>query len=218
MIFFETELPLRVAHCYCGETELLVRNVPLMEDPDYYELLQISPSAQPETIHRVYRFLASRVHPDNPETGDPEKFFLLKEAYDVLSNPERRAVYDSSRQEEKTAPLSTWVDFMDSLHGELNRRLAVLAILYCQRRSNANSPELSFRDIEKRLGFPRDYLEFTIWYLRTKGFVERADNSAFAITAEGVDFVESQRESTPLLDRLLTTGEAFSADTKPTGE
>ena len=40
--------------------------------PDYYEFLQISPNAEPETIHRVYRFLAGRYHPDNPDTGDPE--------------------------------------------------------------------------------------------------------------------------------------------------
>lgn len=188
-----------------------------MDVPDYYELLQISQSAQQETIHRVYRFLASRVHPDNPETGDPEKFFILKEAYDVLSDPERRAVYDSSRQgqEAKTAPLSSSIDFMDSLHGELNRRLAVLAILYIQRRSNGNSPELSFRDIEKRLGFPRDYLEFTTWYLRTKGYIDRADNAAFTITAEGVDFVEAQRASTPLLDKLLTSGQRFSEESAP---
>src|SRR4051812_13398865 len=37
---------------------------------DYYELLQISPNAEPETIHRVYKMLAQRYHPDNPETGD----------------------------------------------------------------------------------------------------------------------------------------------------
>jgi len=36
--------------------------------PDYYEFLQISPNAEGETIQRVYRFLATRLHPDNPET------------------------------------------------------------------------------------------------------------------------------------------------------
>jgi len=45
---------------------------------DYYEFLQISPNAEPGTIHRVYRFLAGRFT-DNPETGDAEKFFLLKQ-------------------------------------------------------------------------------------------------------------------------------------------
>lgn len=50
---------------------------------------------------------------------------------------------------------------MDNIEGELNRRLALLTVLYFQRRTNPNKPEVSFRDIETRLGFPRDYLVFT---------------------------------------------------------
>ena len=41
---------------------------------DYYEFLQISPNAQPVTITRVYRFLASRLHPDNPANSATRKF------------------------------------------------------------------------------------------------------------------------------------------------
>ena len=97
---------------------------------DYYEFLQISPHADYETVHRVYRYLAARFHPDNPDTGDPEKFFLLKTAYDVLSDPERRSEYDREyeRQIPERTPLSESVDFMDQVQGELNRRLAVLAV------------------------------------------------------------------------------------------
>jgi curved DNA-binding protein CbpA len=181
-----------------------------MDMPDYYEFLQISPSAEADTIHRVYRFLAARFHPDNHDTGDSGKFFLLTEAYDVLSNPERRAAYDVARQASQPEPLSTRIDFMDNMEGELNRRLAVLTVLYFQRRTNPNKPEVSFRDIERRLGFPRDYLMFTTWYLRTKGYISRADNSEFTITAEGVDFVETQRVNIPVLEKLLTTGEQSS--------
>jgi curved DNA-binding protein CbpA len=179
-----------------------------MEIPDYYEFLQISPTADTETIHRVFKFLAARYHPDNQETGDTAKFFLLKQAYEVLSNPERRASYDAARQKFQPKPLSTWIDFMDDMEGELNRRLALLAVLYFQRRTNPYAPEVSFRNIEKRLGFPRDYLEFTAWYLRTKGYIMRGDNSDFTITAEGVDFVETQRVNIPVLAKLLTSGEA----------
>jgi curved DNA-binding protein len=179
-----------------------------MEVPDYYEFLQISPSAEADTIHRIYRFLAARLHPDNQDTGDAKKFFLLNQAYDVLSDPERRAAYDETRR--APAPLSSKIDFMDNMEGELNRRLAVLTVLYFQRRSNPYEPQVPFREIEKRLGFPRDYLEFTAWYLRTKKFIQRADNSDFTITAEGVDFVETQRVNLPVLDKLLTTGEGFS--------
>ena len=187
-----------------------------MEAPNYYEFLQISPNAEPDTIHRVYRFLAARFHPDNPETGDADKFFLLKQAYDVLSHPARRAKYDVAceRDEPQADPLSTSVDFMDNIEGELNRRLAVLAVLYMRRRTNPGAPEVSLMEVELRMGFPRDYLEFTTWYLQKKGYISRADNSAFALTAEGVDFVETQRENIPTLNKLLTSG-AEASNTNP---
>jgi len=185
-----------------------------METQDYYEFLQISPNAEPETIHRVYRFLAGRLHPDNPRTGDPEKFFMLKKAYDVLSDGSRRAEYDAARQTDapRNTPLSTTIDFMDSMEGELNRRLAVLAVLYIQRRTDPYHPEVSLHEVERRMGFPRDYLDFTTWYLKSKSYIVRADNSDFQLTADGVDFVESQRAHIPTLNRLLTTGGASAAE------
>ena len=186
----------------------------MAEIPDYYEFLQISPNAEAETIHRVYRFMAVRLHPDNPKTGDPEKFFLLKQAYDVLSDPKQRADYDAALNAEgsQAPPLSTTIDFMDSLEGELNRRLAVLALLYIQRRTNPHNPEVPLNEVERRMGFPRDYLDFTTWYLRSKGYITRADNSDFTLTADGVDFVESQRVNIPILNKLLTTGSELNPD------
>jgi curved DNA-binding protein len=176
---------------------------------DYYEFLQISPNADTDTIHRVYRFLATRLHPDNPESGDPEMFHVLKTAYDVLSNPVKRADYDATRKQESAqpVPLSTTVDFMDSLDGELNRRLAVLAVLYYRRRTKPNMPEVPLAEIELRMGFPRDYLDFTTWYLVKKGYVSRADNGEFTLSADGVDFVETQRANLPALNKMLTCGE-----------
>lgn len=175
---------------------------------DYYEFLQISPNADADTIHRVYRFLAGRFHPDNPESGDSDKFCLLKQAYDVLANPARRAEYDLEREvkEPERPPLSKTIDFMDSLAGELNRRLAVLAVLYWKRRTNPYHPEVGLAELEMKMGFPRDYLDFTTWYLTRKGYITKADNSDFALTAEGVDFVETQRVNIPVLDRMLTSG------------
>jgi hypothetical protein len=175
---------------------------------DYYEFLQISPNADADTIHRVYRFLAARLHPDNPESGDAEMFHLLKIAYDVLSNPTARADYDAKRKAEpdQKNPFSEQVDFMDSLDGELNRRLAVLAVLYYRRRTNPHMPEVGLGEIETRMGFPRDYLDFTIWYLFKKGYVTKGDNAQLALTADGVDFIETQRANLPVLNKLLTSG------------
>ena len=175
---------------------------------DYYEFLQISPHADAETIHRVYRYLAGRLHPDNPESGDAEMFRLLKLAYDTLSNPAKRAEYDANCRREAVddKPLSHTIDFMDSVEGELNRRIALLAVLYFKRRANPRFPEVSLAEIERRMGFPRDYLDFTTWYLTKKGYITRADNSDFTLTAEGVDYIESQRTNLPVLTKLLTDG------------
>jgi curved DNA-binding protein CbpA len=175
---------------------------------DYYEFLQISPNAEPQTITRVYRFLASRLHPDNPETGDAEKFRLLREAYETLSDPDRRAKYDASYKNEvpPPAPLSTSIDFMDSVDGELNRRLGLLALLYMRRRTNPYNPEVSLQEVERRMGFPREYLQFTTWYLWNKKYITQADNSDFTLTAAGVDFIESNRGNVPILNKLLTDG------------
>jgi curved DNA-binding protein CbpA len=177
---------------------------------DFYELLQISPNADSETIHRVYRFLAARVHPDHMKDGDSGIFLQLKTAYDVLSDPARRAAYDAARQPEAEKPLSTSVDFMDNRDGELNRRLAVLALLYHRRRAMPHLPEVALAEIEERMGFPRDYLDFTLWYLQKKGYLVKADNAQYALTAEGVDFVESERAKLPILNRLLTSSTGSS--------
>jgi curved DNA-binding protein len=61
----------------------------------YYEILHLSPRPDPETIERVYRFLAERYHPDNKNTADAGKFDEPTKAYRTLSDPVRRAGYDA---------------------------------------------------------------------------------------------------------------------------
>jgi curved DNA-binding protein CbpA len=178
---------------------------------DYYEFLQISPNADSETIHRVYKYLAARLHPDNVNTGDAIKFQVIKAAYDVLSDPTRRAEFDAKHKRQAPQPLSTTIDFMDQLEGELNRRMAVLAVFYYRRRTHPGHPEVKLAEIEELMGFPRDYLEFTMWYLVKKQYVTRADNASFSLTADGVDFVEKERVVFPVLNGLLSSGTGESA-------
>ena len=67
-----------------------------MEKRDYYEVLEVTKTATAEEIKKAYRKKAIQFHPDkNP--GDKtaeEKFKEAAEAYDVLSNPDKRARYD----------------------------------------------------------------------------------------------------------------------------
>ena len=72
-------------------------------EADYYEILQISPKADIDTIHRVFRMMAVRFHPDNPETGNLEAFLRMKRAYTVLSDRESRAEYDATLEKTREA-------------------------------------------------------------------------------------------------------------------
>ncbi len=181
---------------------------------NHYEFLQISPNAQTETIQRVYHFLAARYHPDNPETGDPERFILLNRAYEVLSHPERRARYDATLQENGTHPNALFdsVDFLDGVEGELNRRMAVLALLYRKCRANIHNPQVSLLDLEGQMGFPREYLDFTLWYLRSKKYLQQENGAEFSLTCLGVDYVEDNFVKLPLLHKLLNAGTASADD------
>lgn len=191
---------------FCPETRRSIRAS--KKDVDHYEVLQLSPRADMDTVHRVFRIMAARFHPDNPESGDAEKFLLLTDAYAILSDAEKRAQYDAIRAEKKPEPLPLFQAkaFVDEKQGEANRRLGVLCLLYAQRRRTSEHPSLSLLDIEALMGYPREYLEFTFWYLREKEYIKRTDCSDFAITAGGADFVEENMPAQSVLHRLIESG------------
>jgi curved DNA-binding protein CbpA len=181
---------------------------------DYYEILQISPNAQAETIHRVYRLLAQMYHPDNTETGSAEAFTAVLEAYRVLSDPERRASYDV---EHRSIAALRWkiFDQTESSHGiagEKRKRNGILSLLYSKRMHEPSHPVLSIIDLEQLLGCPREHLELSLWYLRESGSIQRSDNGRYALTAQGLDKLEATMEQSPYVGAKMLNSPAASRE------
>lgn len=161
---------------------------------DYYEVLQVSPTAEVDTIHRVYRLLAQRFHPDNRESGNAARFRLISEAYSVLSNPEQRARYDivhAQQRQGRWRLVETGGHAENDFEMEQMVRLTLLEVLYTKRRMEPREPAIYSTDLEELIGRPREHLEFTIWYLSQRKYVTRDDNSRLVITADGVDHLEA---------------------------
>jgi len=160
---------------------------------DYYEVLQVSTSAEPETINRVYRMLAQRFHPDNQQTGNESRFRAILEAYSVLSDPEKRARYDImhlQQKQERWRLISTGASAENDFELEQVVRLTVLEVLYTKRRLEPTKPGIFWGELEGLTGRPREHLEFTIWYLQQKKFVTLDDQARVLLTVEGAEHLE----------------------------
>ena len=176
-------------------------------DADYYEILQVSDTAEPETINRVYRIFAQRYHPDNQETGNEERFREITEAYHILSNPEKRAQYDATnqkRRKDRWRIVSSAADSENDFELEQIVRLTVLEVLYTKRRLDPQNPGILPRELEKMIGRAREHLEFTIWFLNQKKLIF-SDDSRIYLTADGAEYLEDSYRSNLQRKRLQSS-------------
>ena len=182
---------------------------------DHYEALQLSPNATSETIERVYRLLAKRYHPDNQTSGDAQKFAEVHKAFEILSNPVTRAEYDVRYDDSRG---EQWHIFDQSSAGderEEDRRMfhGILSLLYIARRRDPRGGGLGTVTLEKMLGCPQQHLEFPIWYLKARGWIQILDSGQLAITVEGIDKLSNRELELPK-DRLI----AERSETSPSVE
>ena len=162
---------------------------------DYYELLQISPNADEDTIQRIFRHLAKKLHPDASTNGDPERFNRLLDAYRTLTDVSQRAAYDVAYKQhwEQTWKVAAEASNANPISDDGRVRVRMLSLFYVQRRRNMRNPGMGQVELEKLLDLSPEHLAFHLWYLREKGWIQRLETGLLAITAEGVDQVERDR-------------------------
>lgn len=140
-----------------------------MAQKDYYETLNVSRNATPEELKSAFRKLARQFHPDvNKEPDAEEKFKQINEAYAVLSDPEKKSVYDRYGSDALNgmggAPDYSSVDFSDifeDLFGGFGFNTSGRSRNRAQRGADLNyAIQLTFEEavfgVEKEIEITRD--------------------------------------------------------------
>ncbi len=91
------------------------------EEKDYYAILGVSRTAEPHEVQEAFRRLAKRHHPDYVGDQGTRKFQQIQEAYEVLSNPDRRRNYDADLRRRREQA-STRPETLNPVIGRMSRR------------------------------------------------------------------------------------------------
>lgn len=110
---------------------------------NYYDELEVSKTASKEVIEKVYKVLAKKYHPDTTTEADKklaeEKFKVISEAYEILSDDEKRKKYDIAL--EQANPVISYEDYMKVVNQRdtLNNTLRGLQNEFNQFRNSYNA-------------------------------------------------------------------------------
>jgi hypothetical protein len=166
------------------------------DEPDYYQVLQVSRSADIETIRRIFHVLAQRYHPDNHDTGDQDKFRQVVDAHSILSDPEKRAAHDVflAGEDKVRYKIFESLQSTEGVQAEIRKRQGILRLLYAKRLTDTQQPSMRGRDFVEMLACPLEHLEFALWMLREQRLICRSDSNHFEITAQGVESFEADQK------------------------
>ena len=172
---------------------------------DYYKIMGIRPDVSREDLERRFHRLAKRYHPDNPQTGNRERFDLIVEAHNMLKDPGKRSKYDVLYNQ-IVGTTQTYTDNgsgadTDTVGKDVDIQSKLLSVFYNKRRHNIRDPGVPEMELERIFNCKIESLEFHLWYLKAKRWIEKLENGMLSITVEGIDHMNSEhhRKTTTML-------------------
>lgn len=134
---------------------------------NYYEILEVNENASKEVIDKAYKVLAKKYHPDLQEERNKkaaeEKIKSLNEAYEILSNPEKRKIYDN-----KVARLKEEEERKKQL--EHQNYVNNISNVYARQYTNVQREAEKHKSINKQ--FKKEYKK-ELLKLRLQGFIRK---------------------------------------------
>jgi hypothetical protein len=187
---------------------------------DHYAVLGVEPRSDSDTIQQAYSKLAQRYHPKNATTGDAEKFEAVNAAYETLSDPDLRSVFDKLKGvgADDGGPKFSGAEFFEAMGREAMRRMAILCVLYDRRLTKPLAPSLSMRHLELIVEGSPEELSTSMWYLKQRGLAASDDKSSVHITVDGMDFLETKKPAAGEVMALIKSAAKPAAAAKPTRE
>jgi hypothetical protein len=162
---------------------------------DHYAILGIDSKSDSDTIHQAYSKLAQKYHPNNAATGNAEMFEAVNSAYETLSDPDLRFLFDRVKGvgQDDGGPKFSGRGFFDALGREARLRSVILCVLYDRRLTKPTTPSLSMRHLEVIVDAKAVELSSALWYLKQRGLAASDDKSSLQITVDGMDFLENNK-------------------------
>lgn len=123
---------------------------------DYYKILEVNENASLDEIKRAYRKLAAKHHPD--KGGDTKKFQEISQAYDTLSDPDKKAMYDAEKNGQGFNPFTAqngpgWFD-VGAMFGQGFGRGHPFEEIFRQGQRRAKNRDLN---INIKIAFDKSY-------------------------------------------------------------
>ena len=134
---------------------------------NYYKILEVDKDASSEVIEKAYKTLAKKYHPDLQESNmkqeAEEKLKLINEAYEILSNPDSRAKYDMTLQQNELSEkaFNRLSEENRNLYNELNNLKHNTNNYY---NSSPNTNASSYKDTERQTAYQQKQYEKELEY------------------------------------------------------